>query len=136
MQYEQDYIMRLIKQVIRALIGTLLNKRTTITTDLLVNRQRRSGDDFLFRLTMLADQGKICEAENILLEAVEGGSDEAYQTALLFYEHINEYSDEFLEDHNFSRKEIRQGVIGIADHMGLYAMASASLSDFDEYEGN
>ena len=38
MYYEQDYIMRLIKQVIRALIGILLNKKTTMEYDMPVNR--------------------------------------------------------------------------------------------------
>ncbi len=33
MYYEQDYIMRLIKQVIRALIGVLLNKKTLVEYD-------------------------------------------------------------------------------------------------------
>ena len=77
MQYEQDYIMRLIKQVIRALIGTLLNKRTTLEHEMLANQQQNSGDDLFQRFAVLADQGKICEAENmrdpkLLAETVAG----------------------------------------------------------------
>ena len=64
MYYEQDYIMRLIKQVIRALIGILLNKKTTMEYDMPVNRQQTSGEDFLMRLISLADAWEICKEEN------------------------------------------------------------------------
>ena len=134
MQYEQDYIMRMIKQVIHALIGVLLNKKTMLEYEISANRQQKSGDDFLQRLTMLADQGKICEAENMLLEALEGGSDEACRAALLFYEHINEYDEDFLEEHDFSRAEIRQGVLEIAERMGEYAIAAPLFPDLYEDE--
>ena len=130
MQYEQDYIMRLIKQVIRALIGTLLNKRTTLEHEMLANQQQNSGDDLFQRFAVLADQGKICEAENMLLEAMESGSNEALRAGLLFYEHINEYEDDYLEEHNFSRAESRQGVLDSAERMGTYGMAAPLFPDF------
>ena len=109
MYYEQDYIMRLIKQVIQALIGILLNKKTTMEYDMPVNRQQTNGEDFLARLISLADAGKICEAENELSDILESGSDPAFQIALMFYDHLNNYDDSFLEEHSFSREEIRQG---------------------------
>ena len=129
MQFEQDYVMRLIKQVIHALIGVLLDKRTTLEHDMLANLQKNSGDDYLQRLTILADQGKICDAENMLLDALEGGAHEACLAALLFYEHINEFDDDYLEEHNFSRNEIRQGVIDIANRMKMYPVATSILGE-------
>ena len=131
MEFEQDYVMRLIKQVIHALIGVLLNKKTTLEHEMLVNLQQNSGDDYLQRLTILADQGEICEAENMLLDALEGGTHETCLAALLFYEHINEFDDDFLEEHNFSRNEIRQGVIDIADRMKMYPVAASILEDMN-----
>ena len=107
MYYEQDYIMRLIKQVIRALIGILLNKKTTMEYDMPVNRQQTSGEDFLARLISLADAGKICEAEN-------------------------ELSDTFLEEHGFSREEIRQGVLDVAKRMGALYAAVAIMDEDPE----
>ena len=101
MYYEQDYIMRLIKQVIRALIGVLLNKKTLVEYDMPINRQQTTGEDPLARLIALADAGKICQAENELFDILERGSDMAYQTALMFYDHLNEYTDSFLEEHDF-----------------------------------
>ena len=129
MQYEQDYIMRLIKQVIRALIGILLNKQTTLYYELPINRTQTNGDDMLQKIIPLADKGNICEAENILIGEMDSGAECAIYTGLLFYEHINDYDDEFLENHNFSRDEIRQGVLEISKLMGSYAMATAALSE-------
>ena len=60
--------MRLIKQVIRALIGILLNKKTLVEYDMPINRQQTTGEDPLARLIALADAGKICQAENELFE--------------------------------------------------------------------
>ncbi len=129
MYYEQDYIMRLIKQVIRALIGILLNKKTTMEYDMPVNRQQTSGDDILTRLIALADAGKICEAENDLSDLLEGGSDAVHETALLFYEHLNEYTDSYLEEHRFSREEIRQGVLEVTKRMGTPYAALAIMQE-------
>ena len=129
MQYEQDYIMRLIKQVIRALIGILLNKQTTLHYELPINRLQTNGDDILQKIVLLADKGSICEAENILIDEMESGAESSIHTGLLFYDHINNYDDEFLEKHNFSRDEIKQGILEISKLMGSYAMATAALSE-------
>ena len=132
MQYEQDYIMRLIKQVIRALIGTLLNKRTTEIYEMPANQIQKNGDDLLSRLLLLADAGKICEAENRLWEELTKETPEAFLMALEFYDHINGYDNNFLEQNNFSRDEIRQAVKEIADRMGNGAVVAALLMDSDE----
>ena len=134
MQYEQDYIMRLIKQVIRALIGVLMNKKSASYYIFPVNGKLKSGDDFLQRLTCMANDGRVCEAENMLLAAMESGADDVLYTGLLFYEHLNEFEDDFLEAHNFSRDEIRQGVLEIAKRMGSFAMANAVLFDIGGME--
>ena len=129
MYYEQDYIMRLIRQVIRALIGILLNKKTTPEYDMPVNRQQTNSEDLFARLISMADAGKICEAENELFDILESGSDVAYQIALMFYDHLNEYTDSFLEEHCFSREEIRQGVLEVAGRMGALYAAVAIMDD-------
>ena len=38
----------------------------------------------------------------------------------MFYDHLNEYTDSFLEEHDFSREETRQGVLEVAKRMGPY----------------
>ena len=132
MQYEQDYIMRLIRQVIRALIGTLLNKKTTEIYEMPANQIQKSGEDLLTRLICMADAGKICEAENRLWEELERGSPDTLLTALEFYDHLNEFDTDFLEDHNFSRGEICQAVQDLAGRMGNGAAAAVLMMDTDE----
>ena len=50
--------------------------------------------------------------------------------ALLFYRSLNQKSDEFLEDHNFSREEIRDGISYVVDLYGYGSMLDAFLEDF------
>lgn len=123
--------MRMIRQVIHGLIGVLLNKKTTPEYEIPANRQQNTGDNLFQRLAVLADKGKICAAENILLEALDSGTDEAFMTALQFYDHVNDYDDDFLEVNNFSREEIRQGILSLAEQMGKYAMAAPLFGDFN-----
>ena len=52
--------------------------------------------------------------------------------ALEFYDHIDGYDNNFLEQHNFSRDEIRQAVKEIADRMGHGAVVAALLMDSDK----
>ena len=131
MQYEQDYIMRLIRQVIRALVYVLLDKKMGEHYEMPANRIVKSGDDLLYRLLSLADAGQICEAENRLYAQMEKDTDQALLMALAFYDHINAYDDAFLETHNFSREEIRQGVAQVAKRMGKSSMAVLLMKDDD-----
>ena len=71
----------------------------------------------------------ICEAENELFDILESGSDTAYQTALMFYDHLNDFIDSFLEEHDFSREEIRQGILEVAKMMGALYAATAILDE-------
>ena len=138
MQYEQDYIMRLIKQVIRALIGILLNKQTTLHYELPINRLQTNGDDILQKIVLLADKGSICEAENILIDEMESGAESSIHTGLLFYDHINNYDDEFLEKHNFSRDEMAEGIRYAHAH-GVKVFVTANIlahnSDLSRLDG-
>ncbi len=36
-----------------------------------------------------------------------------------FYQHLDEYEDDFLEDHGYSREEILEGLEGLAQESGL-----------------
>ena len=46
---------------------------------------------------------------------------------LTFYSHINEYTDNFLSDHNYSRQEIQDGIIAFAKEFTIDEMNSLSL---------
>ena len=75
------------------------------------------------RFLQMIDAGEINEAENQLWDRLEcsleaGELDSSLvETALEIYEHMNEKEDDFLEEHDYSREEIEEGihrVLGLA----------------------
>ena len=50
----------------------------------------------------------------------------------MFYDHLNNYNDSFLEEHGFSREEIRQGVLDVAKRMGVLYAAVAIMDEDPE----
>ena len=75
----------------------------------------------------MVDEGKINEAENVVYEITEDGGYENLETALLFYSYLNEKPDEFLEENNFSRDEVKEGLLEIISRYGLGSMADTFL---------
>lgn len=120
MAFEQDYIMRMIKEMVRALTSVLLKKKFNELD--LEDKAEITGDDETKELFALADAGQINEAENLLLENGDFNDPRFIQEAMAFYEHINEYEDEFLEEHNYTREEIVDGLKEILNYYGLSGM--------------
>ena len=50
----------------------------------------------------------------------------------MLYDHLNNYDDYFLEEHGFSREEVRQGVLDVAKRMGALYAAVASMDEDPE----
>ena len=124
---EQDYIMRLIKELIRALLKVIFHTDLDMpAVEMLKDAQRRCA---LEELLNLMDNGEINEAENRLSELLEDGGGEELALALLFYSHLNEKSNDFLEAHDFSREEIKAGLEDALQSQGLSEMAEAFLSE-------
>ena len=124
--FEQDYIMRLIKEMIRTILKLLFNiDMETPTTELLKNEEKKAA---LETLLNMVDDGDINEAENKIFEIVEAGKRESLELVLLFYSYLNDKSDEFLAENNFSRKEIQDDLKCILSKYGLDGMAETFLS--------
>lgn len=66
--------------------------------------------------TGLADQGKINEAENMLLESIDYKNREELAAAILFYEYVSEKGEEFLRKHGYSLEEAAEGMKQIGEH--------------------
>lgn len=112
MDYEQDYVMRMIKDMARALALLIFGKRD-------IRYEIPEENDLYTRILQMADRGEINEAENILLTELSKESSNYVVMAADFYQHIAEYSDEFLEEHNYSRDEILEGLESIAEEYGI-----------------
>ena len=108
MRKESDYIMRMIKEAARVLFSLIFGKKYTQVELPKENKFSVSGSN-LDDLTGLVDQGKINEAENILLENLDHENPEELAAAVLFYEYVSEKGREFLEAHDYSwRKRQRE----------------------------
>jgi hypothetical protein len=123
--FEQDYIMRLIKEMVRAILKLLFNIDTdSPTSELLEDSEEKAALDTLLDMV---DDGKINEAENEIYKMTENLNQNNLEVALLFYSYLNDKSDEFLEDNNFSRDEIKEGLETIISRYGLNSIASIFL---------
>ncbi|MFD3156314.1 DUF6483 family protein [Haloimpatiens sp. FM7330] len=111
--YEQDYVMKIVKSLVKFLAKISLNKDTS--TYELPAQEKYTKIDYLHKqLLNLIKQGKINEAENLLYAELDSKNKKYMELALDFYDRLNNFDDEFLEKNNFSRKEIEQGLKSIA----------------------
>ena len=124
--FEQDYIKRLIKEIIRTILKLLFDIDTEIPTiELLENEEEKAT---LETLLNMVDDGDINEAENKVFEMVEAGGRDSLELVLLFYSYLNDKSDDFLAENNFSRKEIQDDLKYILSKYGLDCMAEMFLT--------
>lgn len=122
MEFEKDYIMRMIKQVVVALARIIFNKPGPMY-ELPEERDFTAVDDLYVRLLKLADAGKINEAENLLYEELEAENQGYLEMGIGFYSHINEYEEEFLREHNYTRDEINEGIERLLKEFGMGSLA-------------
>ena len=122
--FEQDYVMRLIKEMIRVILKMLFNIDVeTPTTRLIENEEEKAT---LEALLDMIDEGAINEAENIIFELAEDNAN--LEMILLFYSYLNDKSDTFLLENHFSRKELQVDLKNILSRYGLDSMIEVFLS--------
>jgi hypothetical protein len=121
--FEQDYVMRMIKEMVRMLIKLLFNVDSeSPSVELLEDSEER---EMLKRLLDMVDAGHINEAENELYELL---TDEAHlKAAFLFYSYLNDQDNAFLEANGFSREEVASGMKNVVKRLGLDSVAEMFL---------
>lgn len=118
---KQDFLTRSTRQMIRVILKIAFRIDTEDPNeDILQEADMRRK---LRRLTTLADEGKIDDAENEVYDLLEDGSQEDLKTAILFYSHLNAKTEEFLEEHDFSREEVKMGLETVASKCGVAGIA-------------
>lgn len=118
MALKDDYVMRMIRDLARVLARVILGK-DDINYTLPEDEEFTVIDNLYKKLITMADSGQINEAENLLLEELEDQSSEYFEMAASFYLHLNEFDDEFLEEHQFSREEINEGIERLGKEFGV-----------------
>lgn len=118
MEFENDFVMRQIRDMVRMLAKIILGKNTA-TYEYHEETECIEADNLYTNLIHMVNSGNINEAENILSDKLERDKERYFEVALGFYDYLNTLSDSFLEEHDFSREEIKEGVQNLAYYKGL-----------------
>ena len=105
---EKDYIMRMIKEMVRVLFSLVFGKKYVSVELKKENKYEVSGKKLKSFLDMI-DLGQINEAENILLDNIDYTNKEEVMAAALFYQYLSEKDNEFLENNNYTKEEVLSG---------------------------
>lgn len=105
---EKDYIMRMIKEMVRVLFSLVFGKKYVSVELEKENKYEVSGKKLKGFLDMI-DLGQINEAENILLDNIDYTNKEEVMAAALFYQYLSEKDNEFLENNNYTKEEVLSG---------------------------
>ena len=105
---EKDYIMRMIKEMVRILFSLIYGKKYVSVELEKENKYEVSGKNLKSFLDMI-DSGQINEAENILLDNIDYANNDEVMVAALFYQYLNEKDSEFLINNNYTKEEVLSG---------------------------
>ena len=103
---EKDYIMRMIKEMVRVLFSLIFGKKYVSVE--LENKYEVSGKNLKDFLDMI-NSGKINEAENILLDSIDYTDRNEVMAAAFFYQYLSEKDSEFLKNNNYTKEEVMSG---------------------------
>ena len=105
---EKDYIMRMIKEMVRVLFSLVLGKKYVSVELEKENKYEVSGKNLKNFLDMI-DLGQINEAENILLDSIDYTNKNEVMAVALFYQYLSEKDNQFLENNNYTKEEVLSG---------------------------
>lgn len=114
---EKDYIMRIIKEMVRVLFSLMLGKKYVSVEQEAKNGYEVSGKKLDELLTMI-DNGEINEAENLMLEDIDYSNRNELAAAALFYQYLSEKNEDFLQKNNYSKEEALDGINHIMQKAG------------------
>ncbi len=69
-----------------------------------------AGSSLYERLTHMIDAGELNEAENDLLDVIDVNKKTDLEMALAIYDYMNDKEDSFLEQNDYTREEIEDGI--------------------------
>ena len=116
--------MRQIEMLIAAILNAILPEKSRTNTVTEEENIRLSA------IGELLDQNKICEAENLIFALADEKANDIglLKAAVSFYQTINSMSEEFLNAHDFSHQEIREGLEALCSRYDIF---NDTLISFD-----
>ncbi|MBQ4349054.1 MAG: hypothetical protein IJC79_05495 [Clostridia bacterium] len=119
--FEKDYIMRIVKEMVRMLLKLLFDIDTTRSMEDVIKEAEEK--QTLDRLIKMTDEGFVNEAENELYEITLDGDRTHLKTALIFYYHLAEKDEDFLFRHGYTQEEVKEGVEDLIERYGVKDIA-------------
>ncbi len=123
---EKDYYMRIVHELVRMLIRLVFSKDIDRDDEEAVPLEVM---EKYKKLISMIDDGQINEAENLLLDGLKPDSRAYFELALMFYEKMNGKTDEFLEEHDYSREEVTDGIKYVVDFYGYGSLMDAFVDE-------
>lgn len=121
MELEKDYILRMIKDLTKSISYIILGK-SEIEYDLPKENEYSRSDYLYIKIVELANCGKINEAEDMLFREIDTSNIREFEMAIAFYLYLNDFDDNYLEENNYSRDEISEGIKSICKEFGVSSM--------------
>lgn len=115
--YKEDFILKEIHKAIRFLVLLIFNKKE-VKIDEILYRESPEYNMFFARIKDLVNSGEISEAEDLIFENYDKDNLIYLEIGLWFYDEINYLSDDKLEEMNFSRAEIKEGLKDLLQFYG------------------
>ncbi len=134
---ERDYVMRLIHEMIRALLKLVLHIdwKEEEKDGMVQTVEDKELNERYQTLRKLVKEKKINEAENLLyeyMEELDQDENRAFGLSLLFYDLLTGLSEEYLNDSGFTREEVTEGVRTAASRYGYERFAQELMEgDWD-----
>ncbi|HBE86335.1 MAG TPA: hypothetical protein DDW53_14465 [Lachnoclostridium sp.] len=122
---QDDFIMRMIHEMVTTLLKLIFHIELGEKEELNFKDQETASN--YLELLALIQAGKINEAENKLLDELDSDDLEHFKMALMFYYHLNQIDFNFLEEHDYSKNEITDGLRYVSSIYGYDSMAEALL---------
>ena len=127
MGLEQDYIMKMIEQLINFLVKKIFKFKSKDELESL-DADYEKNNEVYKKLKNMIDEGKINEAENELFDNIDSKNEEGLKLALVFYNYLNSKSTQYLEENNFSKEEVKEGLRDVVKMYGYEDFANLFLS--------
>jgi len=121
MELEKDYILRMVKDLVKSIAHIVLGK-SEMEYELPENDEYSRIDYLYVRLLELVNQGKINDAEDMLFDEINTSDMKQFEMAMSFYLYLNDFGDDYLESNDYSRDEISEGIKSICKEYGVSSM--------------
>jgi len=108
--FHKDYLVRQIELMTESIACLVLNTKTSVKQEVYSETSQAESDLLHVLLCGLIEQKRINDAENLLFDSLNPNNYNHLAVAMDFYNRVNNMTDEELEDADFSREEIAEGL--------------------------